>query len=682
MKKKYFFVFLMIATTHGKVAAQVLLSDSLGATESISLQQLINMEASGVSSDLEKEVNASVEAASKNPLSLRKSPSIISILSEEDITKFGVRDLLDLLRHVPGLDFGIDVQGAVTLSIRGNAATEGKVLLLLDGMEINELMYSAVQLANRVPVELIKRIEIIRGPGSAIYGGFAEYGVINIITKTQEISGLQAGLTYGQMQDGMARQNISVLGGHKQNSWHIAGAAWAGQMQQGRGQFIDFYDNRFSLKKQQTYSPKAVNINAGYKNFSINSFLESYDTKIRDGYDQVLSKSYANNFKTFIIEAKYKLALGEKIHLDTRLSYKNQNPWHLADNMLAEAEDTSGAYFIYQRSIKRYKANTTLHYDVTKKINFISGIEYYRDEAKSNERSGAFYDDSYRLKYSNIAAFSQGLFKFRWANITVGARFDKHSKAGAAFAPRLGVTKKYDKLHFKLLYGNSFRAPGIENINFSDNGNIKPEKSTVVEFEAGYQLTDDALFTVSVFDIETKRPIIYVTEGIQEFYKNVSAMGTQGFEAEYRYKSEWGFVTANYSFYSNTNKAKVAIYDVADQKGANLAAAQHKFNFFAGINLNKNITLSPNANLLGKRYGYVPFNDSGVGQLKSFEPVVLLNLSAKYNNFFVKGLSVSLGIYNLLNAENPLIFTYYSGGGHAPMPNNPREAMIRLIYQY
>jgi len=69
------------------------------------------------------------------------------------------------------------------LSLRGNWANEGKVLVLMDGQPFNELLYQSVAVGNRFPVDAIERVEIIRGPGSAQYGGSAEYGVINIITK-------------------------------------------------------------------------------------------------------------------------------------------------------------------------------------------------------------------------------------------------------------------------------------------------------------------------------------------------------------------------------------------------------------------------------------------------------------------------------------------------------------------
>src|ERR1051325_5355449 len=95
----------------------------------MSLEQLKSVKASGVSSEFEKLINSLIAAASKKPLSARESPSIVSLITAEEIANSGARDLIDVLRLVPGFDFGVDVNGVVGLGIRGNWAHEGKVLL-------------------------------------------------------------------------------------------------------------------------------------------------------------------------------------------------------------------------------------------------------------------------------------------------------------------------------------------------------------------------------------------------------------------------------------------------------------------------------------------------------------------------------------------------------------------------
>ena len=64
-------------------------------------------------------------------------------------------------------DFAVDVEGVVGIGVRGNWANEAKVLLLIDGMEMNETVYGTLQFSDRYPIDQVKRIEIIRGPGSS-----------------------------------------------------------------------------------------------------------------------------------------------------------------------------------------------------------------------------------------------------------------------------------------------------------------------------------------------------------------------------------------------------------------------------------------------------------------------------------------------------------------------------------
>ena len=94
----------------------------------MTLEQLMQLKASGVPSEMEKIINQLIGVASKKALTSRDSPSIVSLITKDEIARSGARDLIDVLRLVPGFDFGVDVQGVVGLGIRGNWAYEGKVL--------------------------------------------------------------------------------------------------------------------------------------------------------------------------------------------------------------------------------------------------------------------------------------------------------------------------------------------------------------------------------------------------------------------------------------------------------------------------------------------------------------------------------------------------------------------------
>jgi outer membrane receptor for ferrienterochelin and colicin len=92
---------------------------------------------------LEELLRLRVSVASKTAESTRESPGIISIITREEILNTGATDLVDILQQVPGFALGVDVSNVVSPGIRGNWAATGKVLVLLDGLQLNEEMFGS-----------------------------------------------------------------------------------------------------------------------------------------------------------------------------------------------------------------------------------------------------------------------------------------------------------------------------------------------------------------------------------------------------------------------------------------------------------------------------------------------------------------------------------------------------------
>src|SRR5689334_11805921 len=93
------------------------------------------------------------DVASKVPQTYREVPGVITVITREEIMDSGARDLDDVLQLVPGFSLGVDVEAVVGIGVRGNWAHEGKVLLLIDGQQMNETLYSTNQLGNRYPID-------------------------------------------------------------------------------------------------------------------------------------------------------------------------------------------------------------------------------------------------------------------------------------------------------------------------------------------------------------------------------------------------------------------------------------------------------------------------------------------------------------------------------------------------
>src|SRR5438552_4155691 len=185
----------------------------------------------------------------------RDTPGVVTAVTREEILASGARDLLEVLQLVPGFSFHVDVVGVVGAGFRGLWGHEGKVLLLVDGMEMNEQLYSTTQFGNEIPVHIIERVEVIRGPGSAVYGGNAELAVINVITRqAKDLKGLVVAGRYSQMSHLFADRTIALSGGWVfDNGVEVAANITGGQGNRSQSLYTDFLGQTNALKAHSFY---------------------------------------------------------------------------------------------------------------------------------------------------------------------------------------------------------------------------------------------------------------------------------------------------------------------------------------------------------------------------------------------------------------------------------------------
>ena len=250
-------------------------------TFSQDLDSLLNLNAFTQESELQKILNKNVGVSSKNGLTTRETPGIISLITAEEIQNSGARDLMDVLRLVPGFDVLQDLQFVMGIGLRGSWANEGKVLVMMDGHPFNELLYQTVAIGNRFPVDAIEKIEIIRGPGSAIYGGSAEYGVINILTKAAEsLNGVAVYGMGGFHDQAVGRTNGGVMAAKKGDTF-----SWDFSVFKGNGivsdrEYQDLFQNSGvqDLSKVTRADPANINLGLKYKNLSLRTMYDQFET--------------------------------------------------------------------------------------------------------------------------------------------------------------------------------------------------------------------------------------------------------------------------------------------------------------------------------------------------------------------------------------------------------------------
>ncbi len=658
-------------------------------------------------------------------LNLLNTPNVITVVTREEISASGARDLLDVLRLMPGVTFAQDQDGSIGIGMRGNWANEGKVLLLMDGQELNDIYGANLHFGNHYPADMIERVELIRGPGSALYGGFAEFGVINLITRGPEhFQGLTFGYNFGQMAGTKGIRQRNWYFGQKWGNSSFSFSSYAGSGMRSDQDHFGFYQNQqldslgrpgrlSSLAGNSRINPRINQLQMQWGNWSFRSIVDLYAyDDIRemdlDGHRNSLVKLRRN-----YTELKYVKEVNDKLQIVPRFNWVVQFP--------VEGEDASGLGEDDAR-ISRFRANVSALYQADHRTDLSGGVEWFRDKAENSDldvRDPLFIQEE-QVFYHNFAAFGQAVLKRPWANVTLGARLDANTRYGAAFSPRLAATRRLRAFHFKLMLSRAFRAPSVGNIarafdgtySFNEDssrivgvmGDIQAERTWVQEAEVGLQLGTHGLITANFFNITSYDPIVFSfysdEQIIQQFgegaglfvYQNAARSGTQGFELEARYKHEKGFINANYSYYFVGNKDRIPAYQVATfdfnpalrqevVSSQLLSFPSHRFNINATYYPVDDISFNISASYLGKRYGYdlaLPNDLEEFWLLQEVNPSWLVQTFVRYDHLWNGHLKLGVGMYDILNQR----IRYYQAyqGLNTSLPGPSREVVIKASW--
>ncbi len=617
-----------------------------------------------------------VSVASKSAQTLRESPGIVSLITRDEIVASGARDLIDVLRLVPGFEFGIDVRGVTSIGIRGNWAHEGKVLILWDGQSMNEILFPSVQLGNHYPVDLIERIEIVRGPGSAVYGGMAELGVINIVSRAAgDPRGTLANASFGWMAEAPGHQNVSMAFGYRSGSSSLDFSLYAGNANRSDLTMTDFHPgnpfHRFEMAGQQTMDSFFMNLGVKHAGFTARLIVDRYHLTDRTMYGINLASAPRIDFLSTIADLSYTGVLSRRLRLTPRLTYTGNTPWQCLDLNYAPP--------IYlDKRATRLAASVALDYQVNRQTALLSGLEFAQDTGYAGRSSFFMRDPAMKqLSFTNVAAYAQVRSEHSLANLTVGARFERNSKAGNSFVPRFALTREIGPIHFKALFSFAFRSPGIENISRYSSTPIVPEKTTVTELETGLRLTSHLSLSINLFDIRIRDPIVFFFDPILKVpaYHNAARTGTQGLETELRWKWAALDTTLAYSHYRARHN-QVPDYVVPSDDRALLGFPRHKLTCQATVQVPGNASANLSATYLSKRFAI-----NGItGEEFTEDPLLLLNLFLNFRKVFVQRVSIGVGVTNLLKARYSFIQPYRSD--NAPLPGPSREFIVRLSYQH
>jgi outer membrane receptor protein involved in Fe transport len=619
--------------------------------------------------------SAKSSIAQKREAPSREVPGIITVVSRQEIVNSGVRDLKEALAlFVPGVSFAGDVDGVTGIAIRGLFGHEGKVLVMMDNIPLNEEVYSTTQFDNHYPAEMIERIEVLRGPGSIVHGEYALIGVINVITR-QPTNGYFIAGRDSEMSKTFSHRNWTGGVGNTTGDFKYSLLTSFGEGNRSQGIYTDAAGDSMSSKGNYTANPKLVNLGLQYKGLSFRAIEDRYETTHMSLADTLLPdhSRYSETFETRGVELKYQINATDNLGITPYLGYRESHPWRII---------RPGDYQFSKYST-RQTAGVTADWNVNSALRILAGEEFSVLKIRIEKRDDSedpfqYFPDGLTNQF--WVQYAEGTYKTTLADFTLGGRYEEPLHYRSTFVPRIGINKAFEEWHYKIMGSQSYRVPaGIHQDRvLSTDTKLKPEIATNFEIETGYIFSQNLFASLNFFDIRIDDPIVFQTlpGAPSGAYYNADRFGTRGAEAEAKYNNGRYEITSNLAYYDRAHENGTS-YSVPGRSDSYIAMPTWRSNLITTVHLNRQLALVPSATFESASYGFTG-DGSDPTLLGHSAGGVYLNFNVRYTDLIFKGLEASAGIMNLTNREH-LTYQAYNGD-FAPLPGLSRSFNAMLAY--
>ncbi len=556
----------------------------------------------------------SIATGTQKPI--RLAPSVATLITARDIQASGARTLDELLETVPGLHVSkSSVRNSSVFAIRGIYTDfNAQVLLLVNGLPFNDLITGSRPPLFQLPVENIARIEVVRGPGSAVFGADAFAGVINVITK--DGNDLEGGVIGGRVGSFNTQEGWVQYGG-EHGGWDVAVSVEYSGSDGDRNRIINA-DLQTNLDAEfgtnASLAPGALA--TGYSNLNssislkrqqwsvwLNSWNLS-DAGVGPGVAQALDPAGRQQVDQYTVKLDYADAdLAEGWIFNSSISYRMMDQqvdyrilppgstvpigadgnlftapgcgvppclvsfpdgiWGNPGGKLTDSRlEVAGIYEGWQGHRLRLAVGLDRDaYEAVETKNFGPGVI----DGTVSPISGVLTDltgteNIYvqdRSRTVRYVSFQDELRLGRDWELTAGIRYDNYSDFGSTTNPRLALVWAMDyNLTSKLLYGRAFRAPSLTEQFFENNpvnvGNpdLKPESIDMLELVFDYRPTFDLQTMLSLFAYQADDLIEFVN-GTAENIRKQNGHGLE-LEASWTLSNATQF-KANFALQYSTN---------------------------------------------------------------------------------------------------------------------------------
>jgi len=466
------------------------------------------------------------------------APANTTTINAEEIEMMGATDLDEVLEAVPGLHVARNPMSYYNpiYTLGGIASVYNpEALVLLNGIPVNTLYTGGRILlgyGSGIPTTAIERVEVIRGPGSALYGADALSGVINVVTKTKaDIDGTTTGMRLGSFD----RRDAWLLHGESYHGWDVGLSINYSDTQgqhsivteDAQTQYDKLFNTHASLAPREMSLPRRnwdIDLNVAKDHWRFHTLYQKRsNVGLGTGIAQVLDpESRATSNRVYANITYNNTEFTKDWELLARANYSDSS--YLTNDFSiypagafggAYPEGMRGAtgvserqaYFDVTGNYKGFKGHQirlgtgyrfSEIYKVRDKRNFGvdprtgQPIPATRELTDISGTSGAFLPTGDR---SNYNLFIQDIWTLndKW-EMTYGGRYDNYSDFGSTFNPRLAlVWKTSSDFTTKFLYGKAFRAPSFQEVYQANNPvalgnlNLKPEQIQMYEVAFDYR---------------------------------------------------------------------------------------------------------------------------------------------------------------------------------------------------
>lgn len=498
--------------------------------------------------DLSLEELTKITVASKREQTLRDAPSTVSVITARDIQRFGAQSLGELVDRLPNTQLiGSNAYPRNHTSMRGVTQThlDDKILLLMNGRPLRDAGQGGVNadVYATFPLTMIKQIEVIRGPGSVLYGTNAFAGVINIITQSaSETPGLELRGRYGSFDT----RQWTVTGSATGETGEV-NAALMSQRRDGES-FNGTWGASNTPPGTYRFGQEATSfaLQGRREKFSLNALID--DTQLSNAHSATTSLPEAAwSIRRQFVDLGYDEQLASGWQLKANATYNG------LDNKVYR-QALSPLYFVTQS--RGYLLELQASRAFTDDLVLLLGSSY--DKLRGDNLSdGVDLTEIYTHRFS-----SYGQLDYRandWLKLSGGLQLNHPQGGDNDLSPRLAALFDLSPdMTLKLMYGKAYRSPFgldmyVDTNGLKGNPALKPETIETLSAELLYERSDSH-YSLAIYQSKHQDLITRERRGSVLYIVNADEMHYEGIEFEFQHalNDRWR-LQGNTSYQRNEN---------------------------------------------------------------------------------------------------------------------------------